>query len=72
MTWVVGLGTVLWFIAGAVLLVLHLHAGRPLDDWFGACIAGSSLGLVGYVLFRWQRHAARRGSRGAQDGLHEA
>jgi len=69
MTWVVGLGTVLWFVAGAALLVAHLHFGRPLDAWFGASIAGFTLGLVGYVLFRWQRHAARRGARGAQAGL---
>ena len=69
MTWVVGLGTALWFVAGAVLLVAHLHFGRPLNVWFGACIAGGGLGLCGYVLFRWQRRAARRGSRGAQSGL---
>jgi hypothetical protein len=69
MTWVVGLGTALWFAAGIALLVAHLHFGRPLDDWFWACVAGSTLGLTGYVLFRWQRHAARRGSRGAQAGL---
>ena len=69
MTWVVGLGTALWFVAGAGLLVAHLHFGRPLDDWFGACIAGTGLGLFGYALFRLQRRAARRGSRGAQSGL---
>jgi hypothetical protein len=69
MTWVVGLGTVLWFVAGVALLVAHLHFGRPLDEWFGACIAGTALGLFGYGVFRWQRHAARRGSRGAQAGL---
>ena len=69
MTWVVGLGTALWFIAGAALLVAHLHFGRPLDDWFGACIAGFALGLFGYLLFLLQRRASRRGSRGAQDGL---
>lgn len=69
MTWVVGLGTTLWFAAGIGLLVAHLHFGRPLDAWFGASIAGTVLGLSGYLLFRWQRHAARRGSRGAQAGL---
>lgn len=69
MTLVVGIGTALWFVAAVVLLVAHLHFGRPLDDWFGACVTGCALGLVGYVLFRWQRHAARRGSRGAQVGL---
>lgn len=69
MTWIVGLGTALWFIAGSALLVLHLHSGRPLDHWFGACIAGFVLGVFGYVLFRLQRRASRRGTRGAQDGL---
>lgn len=69
MTWVVGVGTALWALAGAGLLVAHLHYGRPLDDWFGACLAGTTLGLVGYTLFRLQRRAARRGDRGAQRGL---
>jgi hypothetical protein len=71
MTWVVGVGTALWIVAGAVLLVAHLHFGRPLDVWFNACIAGGGLGLVGYALFLVQRYASRRGSRGAQDGLKE-
>jgi len=69
MTWVVGLGTALWFLGGVALLVAHLHFGRPLDEWFGACIAGFTLGVVGYILFRWQRRAARKGSKGAQSGL---
>lgn len=69
MTWVVGVGTALWFVAGVTLLVAHLHFGRPLDEWFGAAVAGTVLGATGYVLFLWQRHAARRGSRGAQSGL---
>lgn len=69
MTWVVGVGTALWVVAGAGLLVAHLHFGRPLDVWFGACVAGAVLGLIGYVVFRWQRRAARRGARGAQRGL---
>ncbi|MBA2323492.1 MAG: DUF2530 domain-containing protein [Actinomycetota bacterium] len=69
MTWVVGAGAALWFLAGAVLLVAHLAVGRPLDAWFGVCVAGLLLGLIGYAIFRWQRQAARRGSRGAQRGL---
>ena len=65
----VGVGTVLWLLAGAVLLVAHLWCGRPLDTWFAACGAGVLLGASGYALFRWQRRAARRGSRGAPPGL---
>jgi hypothetical protein len=42
---------------------------RPLDIWFTTCLAGAFLGAVGYGIFAWQRAAARRGSRTAQDGL---
>ncbi|MGQ0481199.1 MAG: DUF2530 domain-containing protein [Pseudonocardia sp.] len=69
LSWVIGVGTVLWLVAGAVLLVAHLHFGRPLDAWFGACGAGLLLGAFGYGLSRWQKRAARRGARGAQPGL---
>ena len=69
MTVVVGMGTALWFLGWLVLLAAHLHAGRPLDIWFTTTLAGWLLGLLGYAIFRWQRHAARRGSRGAQNGL---
>jgi hypothetical protein len=70
MTWVVGVGTALWALAGAGLLVAHLHFGRPLDViWLGTCGVGTLLGLTGYAVFRWQRGAARRGARGAQQGL---
>ncbi|WP_028925327.1 DUF2530 domain-containing protein [Pseudonocardia acaciae] len=68
-TWVVGAGTALWFIAWAALLVAHLAGGRPLDVWFGATLAGWVLGLVGYAIFRWQRSAARRGARTAQNAV---
>jgi hypothetical protein len=69
MTWVVGVGTSLWVVAGLGLLAAHLFLDRPLGVWFGACVAGSVLGLLGYALFRWQRHAARLGHRGAQAGV---
>lgn len=69
MTWVVGVGTALWVLAGAGLLAAHVFLDRPLGVWFGACVAGTVLGLSGYSLFRWQRHEARRGARGAQRGL---
>ncbi len=69
MSWVVGAGTALWVVAGVVLLVAHLRFGRPLDVWFSACVVGVLLGAIGYTLFRWQRRAARRGTRGAQPGV---
>jgi Protein of unknown function (DUF2530) len=69
-TWVVGVGTALWFAAWIALLIAHLHGGRALDIWFGTTLAGWVLGLVGYAIFRWQRSAARRGARGAQNGLN--
>ncbi|MEV6234166.1 DUF2530 domain-containing protein [Saccharopolyspora shandongensis] len=61
---VVLFGTALWF-AGVVLFGIR--------DWasiqFWTCLAGGVLGIIGYGVFRWQRSAARRGSRGAWKGL---
>ncbi|MGH3754763.1 MAG: DUF2530 domain-containing protein [Pseudonocardiaceae bacterium] len=61
---VVGVGTVAWFAAAAVLLA----AGGP-PVWIGACLAGGLLGLLGFVMIHAQHSAARRGTRGAQQGL---
>ena len=61
---VVGVGTVAWFAAAAVLLI----AGGP-PAWVGACLTGGLLGLLGFVMIHAQRSAARRGTRGAQEGL---
>lgn len=57
-------GTALWLV-GAVVLALsgNLH----IEFW--TCVAGLTLGITGYGVFRWQRSAARRGSRGAWQGL---
>jgi NhaP-type Na+/H+ or K+/H+ antiporter len=62
-------GTVLWFLASAWLFGANLFGGRALDELFWTTTAGWLLGLLGYWLFRWQRSAARRGSRSAQGGL---
>ena len=51
------------------LLVAHLAAGRPLDVWFTTCVCGVVLGGAGIGVYSWQRAAARRGSRTAQEGL---
>jgi uncharacterized protein DUF2530 len=66
---VVGVGTMLWLIAAAALLIAALLGLRPLDIWFTTCLAGALLGGIGYGIFTWQRTAARRGSRTAQEGL---
>lgn len=69
MSTVVGVGSALWTAGALVLLATWLLAGRPLDVWFATCVAGAVLGGIGYGIFTWQRTAARRGSRGAQQGL---
>lgn len=54
-----------WLVA--VLLaftVAGLHELRPI------AVAGLGVGVLGTSIFLWQRHAARRGSRGAQSGLN--
>jgi hypothetical protein len=61
---IVGLGSALWAVAAAVLLVTGT-TGLAL----ATCVTGAALGGLGYALFRWQRSAARRGRRGAQSGL---
>jgi len=57
-------GTALWTGAALVLLLV-----RPPDIWLLTCVVGAGLGGVGYSIFAWQRAAARRGSRTAQQGL---
>jgi Protein of unknown function (DUF2530) len=61
---VVIVGTVLFVIATVVLLIVHAPA-----LWIWSCVCGVLLGFVGFGLFSWQRAAARRGSRGAQEGV---
>ncbi|MFD9663385.1 DUF2530 domain-containing protein [Rhodococcus sp. NPDC059968] len=59
------LGTLAWAVAIVVVIVTG-------DRWLDAlptCIAGVVVGFLGYGLFALQRRAARRGSRGAQQGL---
>jgi len=68
-TLVVAIGTLAWLTGAAVLFLAHLVGGRPLDVWFATCLVGAGLGALGFGIFTWQRAAARRGSRLAQDGL---
>jgi len=66
---VVGVGSTVWLLAAVGLLVARLVSGRPLDVWFATCVTGVLLGGVGIAIYSWQRAAARRGSRTAQEGL---
>jgi Protein of unknown function (DUF2530) len=66
---VAAVGSALWLVAAAALLVAALLGLRALDIWFTTCLAGALLGGIGYGIFTWQRAAARRGSRTAQRGL---
>jgi uncharacterized protein DUF2530 len=53
-----------WVIAAVLAFTVPgLHEWRPY------AVAGLGVGLLGTSIFLWQRHAVRRGSRGAQSGL---
>ena len=57
-------GAVLWALSAiAAFLIPALHTWRPVT------LAGLGVGVVGALIFLWQRSAARRGARGAQTGL---
>ena len=66
---VVGVGSILWLVGGVALLGARVVAGRPLDIWFTTCVCGLVLGGIGIGIHSWQRAAARRGSRTAQEGV---
>jgi len=68
----VAVGSALWALAAVGLFIAWLAGARPLDVWFVTCVVGTALGGLGYAVFRWQRAAARRGSRTAQQGLENA
>ncbi len=53
-----------WLVAAILAFtVAGLHEWRPV------AVAGLGVGVLGTSIFLWQRHAVRRGSRGAQSGL---
>jgi Protein of unknown function (DUF2530) len=66
---VIGIGTLLWLLAAAVVLVATLAGAGPPPLVLATCLVGAGLGGVGWGIFTWQRAAARRGSRTAQRGL---
>lgn len=59
--------TAVWFV---VLVVLLLNRGHLRADghlvWMWTAAAGSFLGCLGMGVYTWQRSAARRGRKSAQ------
>ena len=53
-----------WLIAVALAFTVP-----GLHDWRPITVAGLGVGLVGTSIFLQQRRSARRGDRGAQQGL---
>jgi hypothetical protein len=62
------IGTALWF-AATVFFGWRDAVDGDLGIHFWTSAAGTTLGVIGYGVFRWQRNAARRGSRGSWQGL---
>ncbi len=55
---------------GWLIAVVLAFAVPSLHDWRPISVAGLGVGVVGTSIFLWQRRAVRRGSRGAQSGIH--
>jgi len=53
-----------WLIAAVLTVTVP-----GLYEWRPFTVAGLAVGVLGTSIFLWQRHAVRRGSRGAQSGL---
>jgi hypothetical protein len=54
-----------WLVAAVLAFAVpNLHGWRP------TTVAGLAVGVIGTSIFLWQRSAVRRGSRGAQSGIH--
>jgi Protein of unknown function (DUF2530) len=66
---VVGIGTLLWLVAAVAVLVATFAGAALPPVALLTCVVGTALGGVGWAIFAWQRSAARRGSRTAQQGV---
>ena len=55
--------------AGWLVAFVLAFAVDSLHTWRPVTVAGLGVGVLGKSIFLWQRHAVRRGSRGAQHGL---
>ena len=63
---IVYVGTAAWLVGFVLLALGHYVFDLVAPIWMWTALAGFALGLVGVPIMIWQRHAARRGSRGAQ------
>ena len=61
---VIAVCTLAWVVAVVLAFTVPV-----LQTWRPVTVAGLGLTAFGTSLFLWQRHAARRGARGAQTGL---
>ncbi|HUL98883.1 MAG TPA: DUF2530 domain-containing protein [Mycobacterium sp.] len=52
-----------------VVVVVVAFTVPSFETWRPIAVAGLGLAGFGTSVFLWQRHAARRGARGAQTGL---
>lgn len=55
--------------AGWVVAAILAFTVTGLHEWRPYTVAGLGVGALGTAIWLWQRHAVRRGSRGAQSGL---
>ena len=55
--------------AGWLIATVLAFTVPGLHEWRPFAVAGLGVGVLGTSIFLWQRHAVRRGSRGAQSGL---
>lgn len=62
---VIAVGAVVWLVAAVAAFVIP-----TLETWRPLTLAGLGTGVLGTIVFVWQRDAARRGARGAQTGLN--
>jgi hypothetical protein len=54
---------------GWLIVAVLAFTVAALHDWRPIAVAGLGVGVFGTSIFLWQRHAVRRGARGAQSGL---
>ncbi|TFV56230.1 DUF2530 domain-containing protein [Mycobacterium sp. PS03-16] len=60
---------ILVIAAGWLVATVLAFTVASLQDWRPYTVAGLGIGVLGTSIFLWQRHAVRRGHRGAQSGL---